>query len=120
MSLRVTLPLPPSTNELYRVVVKGKLTFRVRTGKYNKWRKEAGLGDWPGPYPPQARWSLYIDLGRLSHVRDIDNCAKAIVDLLAEQCGLSDKWLDYLAVFRSEVDRDGKCEVELVTGGWAE
>jgi hypothetical protein len=120
MSLIVTLPLPPSSNNLYPTVVRGKRAFRVKSGAYKNWIEVAGFGDWPGPYPPRTKWSLYIDLGKMPHTRDVDNCAKAVIDLLARRCGLSDKWLDHLSIFRSGVDRKGQCEVELITGGWVE
>lgn len=117
MPLSVTLPLPPSTNNLYRTVTSKGKTFRVKSTEYKKWEREAGVGDWPGPYPHGTKWSLYIDLGQMPYTRDIDNCAKAIIDLLAEKTRLADRRLDFLAIFRSGVDLGGKCVARYFTEG---
>lgn len=107
-----TLPVPPSTNNLYRTVVKDGRAFRVRATAYKTWARACPLEGWPQFAPGgRQRWRVSIDLGRLPHTRDIDNCCKAIIDLVCERTGLTDQWLDWLMVFRSPTDRGVECEV---------
>lgn len=107
----VRLPIPPSTNNLYRTVVKDGRAFRVRATAYKTWARACPVGGWPGPFPARQAWRVSIDLGQLPHTRDIDNCCKAIIDLICERTGLADQWLDLLLVFRSPSNWGGDCEV---------
>ena len=82
----IVLPFPPSTNGLLRNVP-GR--GRVRTKRYQTWARAAGNE----LISQRASWntkgikgpvSVEINLGRPRVRRDIDNCAKAVLDLLVE------------------------------------
>lgn len=104
------LPVPPSANLLWRVfpvkTKNGKVGFRpVPSKAYDAWKREAG------PFLPEADKDLYIENPRLGwgfwlwanidHASDLDNRIKATVDLVAGHCGLSDKWLNEIHVYRT-------------------
>ena len=77
----LTVPVPPSTNSLYRNVPK---VGRVKSGAYKAWREEAG---WRlnGQRPPQLKGEVKIDFSvPRNNQRDLDNEQKAILDLLVE------------------------------------
>lgn len=79
--IRITLPLPPSTNALYRNVAK---RGRVKTERYNTWLQAAGWalkeqkpGKVEGPY------CLWLYCGKPDNRRrDLANLEKAVSDLL--------------------------------------
>ena len=112
------VPLPPSTNNLYKTITnwERRQTFRAESKEYKQWRKEVtGLAVTPTFFPAHQIWRVHIDLGRMPHNRDVDNCAKAIIDLIVRETGLADQWLNVLLVHRSPNDWGGRCEVTFRT-----
>lgn len=103
------LPLPPSTNDIWRIAltynrqgvcVGGKI---VKSDKYTAWWYEAGYGaafpqgyeDFKGPI------LLYVDCGQMGRGRDVDNCIKAVQDLCAAMLGVNDSCFRWCAAFES-------------------
>lgn len=96
----IKLPFPPSTNTLF-ANVRGK--GRVKTERYKTWIAAAGW-DVKGAEPVDGPYHLEIVLKRPDNRRrDLDNCIKAISDLLVEHgitpddslCqGLTVQWSD--------------------------
>ena len=85
--IALTLPLPPSVNELY-FNMKGK--GRVKTRAYRSYMRSAGwvlMGQRPGSIegPVQIKISLPA-----SNRKDPDNCAKALLDLLVAHRVIAD------------------------------
>ena len=75
----IKLPMPPSTNSLFRNVAG---VGRVQTKTYKRWRKEAGWAlKEQKVIPVSAAYFLDITVERKGR-RDISNCIKAIEDLL--------------------------------------
>ncbi len=76
----ITIPSPPSVNALYRNLP-GR--GRVKTGVYKDWAGHAG---WTlksqNPAPVPGRVVIVIGIERRNGAADIDNRAKAILDLL--------------------------------------
>lgn len=90
MTVTFTLPMPPSTNALYRNVP-GK--GRVKTSDYKAWIKDAGwqmkLQSSPLPLPRlDGPLELRISLPASSRI-DIDNI-KALPDLLKKMGAIDD------------------------------
>lgn len=79
--IRIELPLPPSVNMAWQNVP-GK--GRVRSPEYRRWHKlafdELSL---QRPGHIAGKFAIVIDVGRIRRRADIDNRAKAILDLLA-------------------------------------
>ena len=102
-SFSVTLPLPPSTNELYFHRVAGKKVYRVPTRAYEEWRREAAraVEEWPQP-PFKTTWevSLYVYFPRWN--RDLDNIVKPTLDLLTGTMGLHDNRVVQINVYRHQ------------------
>ena len=86
-SVSLTLPCPPSTNELWRNRPGG----RVRTRVYDDWRGHAG---WrlreqrPGCVAGSVLVMISVERG--SAAADIDNRIKALLDLLVEHKVIED------------------------------
>lgn len=111
-----TLPLPPSTNELFRNLKTGG---RVKTAKYKSWIEEAGWHlkiAWSGAGKPEIAeqpMRLSIELGLSGRRRDASNCAKAIEDLLVSALPVpDDRWNDDISIRRSAA-ADGLARVRL-------
>jgi len=79
-ALTLVVPMPPSTNSLYRNVPR---RGRVKTDRYKAWLTEAGYA-----LNRQSRQALVgdvaltITVGPRNRSRDLDNCIKAPQDLL--------------------------------------
>lgn len=90
----LSIPAPPSVNELFANGKPGK-TGRFKTPKYKAWIAEAGwmmreqmLAE--DNQPMLGRVIVVIGVERLSLVSDLDNRAKAILDLLVTQRVIED------------------------------
>lgn len=108
----VKLPAPPSANQMYRYLVVNKLVRPVPSKAYVSWKKAAKSALSPGDEnlfkgSEQLSWSLVL-YANLSHVRDLDNAAKAVIDMIAKHYALSDKWLDRIYLERTTKGVDGR------------
>ena len=80
----VSLPLPPSLNNLFPTVMTDKGPKRVKSGAYRAWLKEAGWlakaarGRVSGPFVA----TLVCDRPADKRKHDLDGLAKAPLDLL--------------------------------------
>jgi crossover junction endodeoxyribonuclease RusA len=117
MEYHATLPTPPSANHLF-ATYNGR---RIPTRDYKAWREEAGrLVAWPRLTEDarnQIPWTIRIAAFNLSRRRDVDNLIKPIVDLITEQMGLRDNWLEQVTARRSPVERDEACVYVMVEVG---
>jgi crossover junction endodeoxyribonuclease RusA len=86
--ITLSLPYPPTTNNLYANWAKG----RHRTPKYEAWLKEAGwslAAQHPGCI--DGGYHLFITAERPDRrARDIDNLIKPVSDLLKKQGVITD------------------------------
>lgn len=88
------LPLPPSTNNLWKQFVKGGRAVRVRAPEYIRWTREAGfllqLQGVVTPDPPVAV-AIAVEGGKgFTRQRDLDNFSKATLDLLKDAGVIAD------------------------------
>lgn len=77
--MTITLPIPPSVNNLFFNRAKG----RTKTAKYDKWIHDAGImlnAARERPVTSPVRVSIYV--GECNSQRDLDNLSKPILDLL--------------------------------------
>jgi Holliday junction resolvase RusA-like endonuclease len=80
---KITLPLPPSVNELYRYTCRGQFPHMYITPEGKAWFEEAGWtikAKWRGK-TITAPCEIWIQL-YISHQRDADNVLKATLDVL--------------------------------------
>lgn len=115
-TLRVSLPVPPSTNNLY-ATVRGR---RVLTTEAREYKAHVGrhafaasvLAHWRYQQPARLRVAVafwYPNRRR----RDIDNL-KALIDGLAAGLGFDDCVIDDLRITRAGIDKDNpRVEVEV-------
>jgi len=102
--LTATLPIPPSTNHLYDRTMRGVyLKDTVR-----RWRTDAAqrldrLERWPAGLTCAA-WSLDYVLC-CDRRRDLDNAAKALIDLIAAYLGINDDCLTDLSAHKRVTPR---------------
>jgi Holliday junction resolvase RusA-like endonuclease len=79
----VTLPFPPSTNNLFINTSRG----RIRSSKYDEWAVEAGW-ELKRQRPPKVAGPVYLmfdfQIGQDKRRRDITNLLKAPEDLLVK------------------------------------
>lgn len=97
---RVQLPLPPSTNNLYRNAGK---RGRVPTREYEAWKAVAdGIAATlmpPASYPCRFRWLLH---GKINQGRDGDNTLKALLDAAVRVGVIPDDSLKYVRAWVGE------------------
>jgi len=90
--ISLSLPYPPSTNELFRNVPR---KGRVKTQRYLTWIQAAG-NEVNAQRPQQAEThiggpvEIVITVERRNNRRDLDNCVKAIIDLLVAHGAIDD------------------------------
>lgn len=108
--LALTLPMPPTTNNLYSNVPK---IGRVKSRRYEAWIEEAGrapvAGQWrrlvaedapPRRCAPRPRWELDIALVGLPEGADVSNRIKAVEDLVCAMTGLEDRDVQRVTAYR--------------------
>lgn len=93
----ITIPCPPSVNALYRNVAR---VGRVKTSAYKDWAGNAGwILKSQNPTPVVGRVLVVINIQRPSGSSDLDNRAKAILDLLVTHKVIKDdKYVTALAM----------------------
>lgn len=105
MKRTFSLPLPPSTNQLYP----GKVR-RHKSDAYFQWEKLAKYsliqqGLYPAEYSPTTYvWELEVRCYLADRRRDIDNTLKSGIDFIASFFALSDNYLDHIHIHR-ETDK---------------
>ncbi len=109
----INMPLPPSVNALYRNVA-GR--GRVKTGAYKRWRDVAASYAWKqkpvGGFPRFDREFEIIILVPAKMQGDVDNRAKATLDVLKEWLIISDdRHAVAVTVRRSAGVEPGECRV---------
>jgi Holliday junction resolvase RusA-like endonuclease len=116
--LHFQLPLPPSTNHLYRNVpgIGRVLTGEARqykTGAALITRSAAGLAGWE--YRKGSRLALVLTLHFADHRRrDASNTIKLIEDAIAAALDFDDSVIDLVMAWRAMTDKENpRCEVML-------
>lgn len=113
----VTLPIPPSTNNLYFNLKSGG---RAKSVRYKAWLKEAkdacesafvaaGEPDWPTKQPMR----LTVAIG-VNYTRDITNCVKPIEDALCAFLPIPDDRYNNVVEISRTLDHAGFAKVELL------
>jgi Holliday junction resolvase RusA-like endonuclease len=102
--IHVTLPLPPSTNNLYINLKRGG---RAKSAAYNDWlqiARDACLAAYAAcgspDYPPKAKMRLTVRVGA-TYRRDITNCVKPVEDALCAFLPIpDDRYNDQIVLVR--------------------
>lgn len=109
MKLSITLPLPPSTNNLYntqhghRVLSKQGQAYRAEAG----WLIKSAATKLPWRTRPGQRYALELVLyWPDQRRRDLSNAIKCLEDTAADVLGFDDCRIDLLVVKRGPVDKD--------------
>lgn len=113
----VTLAVPPSLNNAYKNVKRGRVLTK-EAKEYKDAAKEAvtrAAQFHKFACPSDARFALSLRLYFSSnHRRDVSNCAKLPEDALSEVLGFDDCRVDRLVVERGEIDKQNpRCEITL-------
>lgn len=82
--MRIELPIPPSTNQLFRARQRGRRGHFYKSRVYMDWLREVSLVVPRGkPIEGLAEIEIEIHGGTgWTHRRDLDNTNKAVIDLL--------------------------------------
>jgi len=88
MIFTMTLPVPPSVNNMF-VNVRGR--GRVPSSRYTKWKKAALSHLWGVRLPPTIKHHVCVYIVVTEKCRsDLDNCAKAVLDFLVQNKIIAD------------------------------
>jgi Holliday junction resolvase RusA-like endonuclease len=108
--VRLTLPIPPSTNNLYRGGP------RYKTDEYKQWINDAGWlakAQHPVSMPPRTPLAAHVRIP-IERNRDTDNL-KAIGDLLKRLHIIDDdKWIDRWLIERVPVGEELVVTIEAI------
>ena len=96
--------LPPSVNQMYRMVYRSGRGDRVKTHEYDLWLNSAGKELLPIKPIKTEKYELHIHLPKKMR-GDLDGRAKGLIDLLVK-CGATpdDKHLQKLTMVKSTDD----------------
>lgn len=109
--MKITLPVPPSTNELFRNVP-GR--GRVITGAYQRWIADAKTRFWGVKYQMfDVPVSITVTLPD-KRGPDCDNCLKAPIDLMKKMGVIKDDNRKHVRRVMSQIGDVTECEVEVV------
>ena len=99
------LPRPISTNAIWRNVVVAGKPRTLKSREYLAWESEAGLRlNTQRPGMVEGAYGLTITVTRKSRI-DLDNCVKAVSDLLQSQGVIeNDRLCEQLTVKRGDVE----------------
>ena len=102
----IQLPIPTSTNALYKRRKDGGV---FRTQEYKDFIEEVGwtlIENKIKPLPEKTPLYFIIDAKVPRHIRDLDNCQKALLDSFQRQGIIKDdKWIDALAIYRNVAEQ---------------
>lgn len=89
---KIELPIPPSTNQLFRARQRGRRGHFYKSRVYMDWIKEVSLTVPRGkPIEGLAEIAIEIHGGTgWTHRRDLDNTNKAVIDLLKNKSYIHD------------------------------
>ena len=104
--IRFTLPVPPSTNNLYVARRDGK--GRAKAGAYKAWIEEAGKLMLAQRVPRDGLKHVRVEVEvPFNYQRDIDNALKPILDIAKRMHVIvEDRWVDQIEVRRVPVGQD--------------
>lgn len=108
--MKISLPVPPSVNSLYRNVP-GR--GRCPTGGYQRWVESAAKRFWGvkvTPFSVPVKIKLTLPFGRGP---DCDNCIKAVQDLLVKMRVIEDDNRKHVWGVSSELGDVDECLVEV-------
>ena len=98
----IKLPIPTSANALYKRRKDGGV---FRTQEYKDFIEEVGwilIAKRIKPLPEETPLYFIINAKVPRHIRDLDNCQKALLDTFQRHAIIKDdKWIDYLTIHRS-------------------
>ena len=113
-TINLTLPWPPSTNNLYATVMMKGRPVRVPSGEAKKFKKEVGKICVAARLQPfSGRVSVSLTAYRPRRVGDIDNLLKAPLDALKGYAWDDDAQVIELHVFRFDDKFKPRVEIEI-------
>lgn len=116
--MRFELPHPVSTNKLWRHIVRGNRAVRIDSAEAAAWKQEAGLvarAAMTGK-PLDGRFKAHLIVyGKTGTgaALDLDNCAKAALDVLQGIAYTNDRNCEVLVIERGERRPGGGLTVEI-------
>lgn len=115
--MKITMPLPPSVNSLYRAFRQGRSVRTIMSKDGRVWYAAAlSAVKIPGHIPLSSRLSVTLDLYFPTARRcDIDNRTKGALDVLTKaRIWEDDSQIDELLVRRIGIDRENpRAEVQI-------
>lgn len=119
-ALDLFLPMPPSTNHLFKTFAdpKTRTIRRVKTDEYVAWIREAGYRPLAGVWrritedqKNRLHWALFLTVYGLPEGADLSNRAKAVEDLICAMTGLRDRYTREIRMERIDTPHDtlGPC-----------
>lgn len=107
-----TLPWPPTTNNLFRNVVMGRRSFRVKSSEYKQFERD--VEKLLGPKVddlPKVPVRVSVTSYRPRRIGDIDNCLKATLDVLSGRAYRDDADITRLEIVRCDDKVNPRVEV---------
>tara|TARA_R110002033_G_scaffold67844_1_gene118931 strand:+ start:161 stop:529 length:369 start_codon:yes stop_codon:yes gene_type:complete len=118
--IQIALPYPPTVNTYWRRIQRGRTPATILSKRGREYR-EAAVRIASGHKAPAGRLAVRVDLHPPDkRRRDIDNCAKALLDALAH-AGVfeDDSLIDDLRLVRCERVKGGAAVVSIRPMGQA-
>lgn len=83
--MKLIFPFPPSVNNLYRTIIKGRVAMPIKTAIYRAYEgliRRLTIDTLKTPYPKASTVAVTIHFYRPAKRGDLDNMLKAMLDVL--------------------------------------
>jgi Holliday junction resolvase RusA-like endonuclease len=113
--LRLVLPYPPSSNTLYRTIVRGARAIPIKSAEHRRFFEavEAALPRRLRRFEADVPLRVTLRLFRPRRVGDVDGPVKALLDSLNGHAWADDGQVEELHVFRGDDKHRPRVEVEV-------
>ncbi len=114
--MKFTLPYPPSTNDLYRSVVKGNRAFPIKTARYREYEGEVRrlfAEQRKEPYAAGQLVAVTVHVYRPQRSGDLDGRLKSLLDVLQGVAYVDDKQVIEIHAFRHDDKVNPRVTVEV-------
>ncbi len=114
--MKLVFPFPPSVNNLYRTIIKGRIAMPIKTKVYRIYEgliRRLTLDTLKNPYPKGNPVAVTLHFYRPQKRGDLDNMLKAMLDVLHGIAFENDDQVIEIHAYRHDDKNEPRASVEV-------